>query len=69
MQWRPQANSVVAANQAGQVINWQDAIPSTQPPPFNPPSLPTVESTWDELLLDDNADLFGDDDNLLNGRG
>ncbi|POW21075.1 hypothetical protein PSHT_02811, partial [Puccinia striiformis] len=69
IQWRPQANSIVAANQAGQVINWQDVIPSTQPPPFNPPSLPTVESTRDKLLLDDDADLFGDDNDPSNGGG
>ncbi|KAI9630892.1 hypothetical protein KEM48_013509 [Puccinia striiformis f. sp. tritici PST-130] len=39
IQWRPQANSIVAANQAGQ------------------------------LLLDDDADLFGDDNDPSNGGG
>ncbi|KAI7936284.1 hypothetical protein MJO29_015587 [Puccinia striiformis f. sp. tritici] len=69
IQWQPQVNSLVAANQAGQVINWQDVIPSTQPPPFNPPSLASVESTRGKLLLDNNADLFGDDNNPSNGGG
>ncbi|KAI9623233.1 hypothetical protein H4Q26_014729 [Puccinia striiformis f. sp. tritici PST-130] len=37
--------------------------------PIQPPSLPTVESTRDKLLLDDDADLFGDDNDPSNGGG
>ncbi|EFP85271.2 uncharacterized protein PGTG_11440 [Puccinia graminis f. sp. tritici CRL 75-36-700-3] len=58
IQWRPQANSIVAANQLGQVINWHDVIPSTQPPPFNPPSL--LDPTHNEQ--EDEIDLLGEED-------
>ncbi|WAQ92369.1 hypothetical protein PtA15_16A276 [Puccinia triticina] len=64
IQWRPQANSIVAANQLGQVINWHDVVPSTQPPPFNPPSL--AEPTRDEEHGD--AGLLGEDFDPFEGE-
>jgi len=68
IQWRPQANAIVAANPLGQVINWQDVIPSTQPLPFNPPVLPNVESN--RYNEDEPGDaLLGQDLSPLDGGG
>ncbi|PLW13298.1 hypothetical protein PCANC_17781 [Puccinia coronata f. sp. avenae] len=64
IQWRPNANAIVAANQLGQVIHWRDAVPPTQPPPFNPPSLvlPTTTESSTRLVEDQDGDvILGDD--------
>ncbi|OAV86948.1 hypothetical protein PTTG_07619 [Puccinia triticina 1-1 BBBD Race 1] len=62
-QRHPQADSAVAANQLGQVINWHNIISSTEPPPFNPPLL--AEATRHEEHGD--ANLLGDDFDPLAG--
>lgn len=49
IQWRSQANSIVAANDLGQVITWQDVVPSSRPPPFNASSLDALESTHEDV--------------------